>query len=224
LKGDNEYWVYHRSVSLGLGYWATSRATAAVSYGGTTTGGAQILRYKTSSPYNMFVLAKDASNKLYYNTANEACTAFLGSFTEIATLGTGFSDFCACSEAQNIGDPERIHIVYIKSTGGLCYRKFENDSLTSEKVLLTSGASYPVVAVGSNGKVYVCYVKNGKIWVIYYNGKMWFSPVELFTKDHSYNNPVYLSSSQNVQSGKICLVWAEGTASPYEVWFCYLED
>ena len=117
-----------------------------------------------------------------------------------------------------------MHLVYIKSTGELCYNKFENDELGVEKVLVASGASYPVIAVGSGGKLYISYVKDGKIWIIHFNGIFWLSAVELFTTEHTYNNPAYLSSNQNVQNDKICLVWTEGSSSPYEVWFCYLED
>lgn len=135
----------------------------------------------------------------------------------------GFSDWCACTEAQAVGDPEIIHLVYVKSSGELCYRKFESDSLSGEEVLVASGASYPVIGCGSNGKLYVFYARNGKIWVIHNNGN-WLNPVELYTASHTYDTPVYLSCNQNVQTGKICLVWCEGTGSPYAVWFCYLED
>lgn len=193
---------------------------ASVASGGSTTGGNQILPYKTSSPYNMFCLAKASGNILKYNILTENLNTFVGNAIAIATLGTGFDDFCGCSEAQNIGDPELVHMVYIKSTGELCYNNFENDELGVEKVLVASGASYPVVAVGKGGKLYVLYVKSGKVWVIY----NWLSPVELFTQNHTYNNPAYLSCNQNVQTGLICLVWTEGATSPYAVWFCYLED
>jgi hypothetical protein len=227
LGGVYEYMIFHRNsttnqVRIHKSPIDSPDGDTSVTYGGTTTGGAQLLSYKTSSPYTMLALAKDSANKLYYNLVSQD-GIFTNGFAEIATLGTGFSDFCACSEAQNIGDPERIHLVYIKSTGELCYRKFEKDAWSSEKVLVSSGASYPVIAVGSNGKLYVFYVKDEKIWVIHHDGSKWFSPVKLFP-EHTYNNPAYLSTNQNVQSGKICLVWIEGTASPYEVWFCILED
>jgi len=227
LKGDLDFWIVHRTDERGgvaVGWWTDVQCESTeVPYGGTTTGGAQILTYKTSSPFTMFALAKGGDNKLYYNLVDEEGFC-INSFVCIATLGTGFSDFCACSEAQNKGDPERIHLAYIKSTGELCYNKFENDALGTEKVLVISGASYPVIAVGSGGKLYISYVKDGKIWVIHFNGIFWLVAVELFTDEHTYNNPTYLSSNQNVQNGKICLVWTEGTGSPYEVWFCYLED
>jgi len=215
LDGAAEHWTYHRGAYLAIGYAASvSTTTTEVPYGETTTGGAKILTYQTKSPYGSLVIAKGGDNKLYIWWAG---------VTAIATLGTGFSDFCASSEAQAEGDPERIHLVYIKSTGELCYRKFENDALGSERVLINSGTSYPVVACGSSGKFYVFCVKDGKIWVIYNNGKKWFKPV-VFFPEHTCTNPTYLSSNQNVQSGKICLVWTEGTTSPYEVWFAYLTD
>jgi len=214
VDGVYEHWTFHVAAYLGLGYqMSVSTTTTEVPYGGTTVGGAQIVTYKTESPYDLLVLAKGSDNKLYY--------WYAGVF-EVATLGTGFSDFCACSEAQNIGDPERIHMVYIKSTGELCYRKFANETLGDEVVLVESGASYPVIAAGKGGKLYVFYVKDGKIKLRMYLGS-WHGEIEPFKK-HAFNTPTYLSTNQNVQHGRICLVWTEGTASPYEVWFAYLID
>jgi len=229
LNAVNDYCIYHEKTPNRIGLQRSPAnlddTDTSVSHGGTTTGGNQLLQYKTSSPYRMLALAKGGDNKLYYNIVNEPVATFVNdAFTEIATLGTSFSDFCACSEALAAGDPERVHIVYIKSSGELCYRKYANDALGSERVLVSSGASYPVIASGINGKLYVFYVMDGKIWVLHFNGISWLSAVELFTDEHTYNNPAYLSSNQNVQSGKICLTWTEGTGSPYEVWFSYLED
>jgi len=233
LNATNDYIIYHRNsvfnqVNLQRCPVANlDDSDTTISHGGTSTGGNQLLPYKTSSPYHMFALVKGGDNKLYYNIVNVNATtgiaSFADSFTEIATLGTGFSDFCSCSEAQNVGDPERIHIVYVKSTGELCHRKFENDALGSETVLVSSGASYPVIACGDAGKLYVFYVKDAKIYVAHFKGG-WQNPVELFTFEHAYDTPTYLSCSQNVQSGKICLVWCEAEDSTFAVWFCYLED
>jgi len=229
LNGDYEYLICHRDATYE--YVRTIKEpdnvyddSVALSWGSTTTGGNQLLPYKTSSPYEMLVLCKGGDNKLYYNTVDEPTATFAGSFAEVATLGTGFNDFCATSEAMSEGDPEIIHVVYIKSSGELCYRKFESDAWGTEKVLVTSGATYPVIACGASGKLYVFYVADGKVWVIHFNGSRWFKSVELFTASHTYASPAYLSSNQNVQDGLVCLVWTEGTASPYEVWFCYLED
>lgn len=218
-----DIWVFHRSAFLSCGTYASERATSTdVSYGGATTGGCQILTYKTSSPYDLFVLAKGGDDKLYYNTVASFGNPYRASFIEIATLGTGFSDFCGCSEAQNVGDPEKVHLVYIKSTGELCYRKFEGDVLGGETVLVESGASYPVIACGASGRLYVFYVKAGKIMMRKYDGS-WLAQEQPFP-GHSYHTPTYLSSNQNVQDGKICLVWTEGTETPWEVWFCSLHD
>jgi len=228
LNASRDYCIFHR---VSPDVIRTHRSPAmqddsdsSVSHGGTTTGGNQLLPYKTSSPYKMLALAKGGDNKLYHNIVTEPTATFANSFIEIATLGTGFSDFCACSEAQNASDPEIIHLVYIKSSGELCYRKFESDSWASERVLEVSGTSYPTIAVGTDDKLYVFYVKDGKIWVKYYNGRLWFRSVELFTDEHTYNTPTYLSCSQNIQSERICLTWTEKTSTPYEVWFCYLEE
>jgi hypothetical protein len=230
LSGEQDFAIYHQThgVETGIGLYGSSAYGTtdndqSVPYGGTTTGGAQILPYKTSSPFNMLALAKGSDDRLYYNIAIETTRLFQNGFTAIATLGTGFSDFCAASEAQNIGDPERVHLVYIKSTGELCYNKFENDEWGVEKVLVASGASYPVIVAGKGGRLYVFYVKDGAIKLLKYNGASWGSEETLFP-EHTYNNPAYLSSNQNVQNGQICLVWTEGTASPYEVWFCTIGD
>jgi hypothetical protein len=188
-----------------------------------TTGGVQVLPYKTSSPYNLLILLKDANNTLYYSVINDTDYSITLPMTSIGvTLSSGFNSFCACSEAQNVGDPERIHLVYVKSTGELCYRKFENDAWSSEKVLVASGASYPVIAVGEGGRLYVFYVKDGAIKLLRFN-VTWESERTLFPS-HNYDNPTYLSTNQNVQNGKICLVWTEGSASPYKVMFAYLDD
>jgi hypothetical protein len=228
LNGQYEYAIFHRNAtykyvrthSLPSNVVDDSKALA---FGSTTTGGNQILPYKSSSPYKMLALCKGGDNKLYYNIVNEPTATFALSFTEIATLGTGFNDFCAASEAQKIGDPERVHLVYIKSSGELCYRKFENDVWTDETVLVASGVSYPVIAVGKGGRLYVFYVREGVIKLLKFNGVFWEKEQTLFP-NHAYNNPAYLSTNQNVQFGKICLVWTEGKATPYEVWFSYLED
>jgi hypothetical protein len=233
LNAERDYYVYHRKDNLDQQYVCCQRSPAnsgclkTLTQGVAITGGTQILPYQSQSPFNLIVLAKDASSVLQYNIlvfTNPASFVFAGDFIPIATLGNGFSDFCGCSEAQSLGASERVHMVYVKSTGELCYRKFESDTLGNEKVLVSSGASYPVIAAGSSGKLYVFYVKSGKIWVIHYTGSAWLKSVELFTKDHTYDTPVYLSTNQYVQNGLICLVWTEGASSPYELWFCYLED
>jgi len=229
LNGVSDYAIYHRDSTYQ--YVRTLRLptnayddSVALSFGNTTTGGNQLLPYKTSSPYKMLALCKGGNNKLYYNIVNEPVATFNLSFTEVATLGTGFNDFCASSEAQNIGDPEIIHLVYIKSSGELCYRKFESDAWSSETVLVSLGSSYPIIASGELGRKYVLYVKDGKIWVKHFDGIAWLSETEFFTGEHTYDNPTYLSSSGNVQDEKISVVWTEGTGSPYEVWFSYLSD
>jgi len=235
LSGEQDFAIYHQTHGLetgiglhGSSVYGTTDNDQSVPYGGTTTGGAQILPYKTSSPFNMLALAKGADNKLYYNIAIETTRLFQNGFTAIATLGTGFSDFCAASEAQNIGDPEIIDIVYIKSTGELAHKSFLNDELTSETILCESGASYPVIACGKGGRRYLYYVKDGVIKqqkLRNLNGVIQvLTPEATLFPEHTYNNPAYLSTNQNVQNGQICLVWTEGTASPYEVWFCTIGD
>jgi hypothetical protein len=228
LNGDYEYILIHRDTTYP--YVRTIRepanvydASVSLSWGGTTTGGNQLLPYKTSSPYKMLALCKGGDGKLYWNIVNEPTATFALTFTEIATLGTGFNDFCVASEAQNIGDPERVHLVYVKSTGELCYRKFENDAWSDETILVASGASYPVIAVGEGGRLYVFYVKDGVIKLLKFNGAFWEGERTLFGS-HAYDNPAYLSCNQNVQNGKICLVWTEGSASPYKVMFAFLDD
>lgn len=190
----------------------------------STTGGVQMLPYKTASPWDCLILLKDKNDLLWWSFFRDSTRTADTPFTSLGvTLTSGFSSFCACSEAQSAGDPERIHLVYVKSTGELCYRKFENDSWSSEKVLVSSGASYSVIAVGNGGRLYVFYVKDGEIKLLKFNGTSWRSEKNAFT-GHAYNNPAYLSSNQNVQHGQICLVWTEGTSAPYEVWFCTIGD
>lgn len=203
-------------------YWETSSVLG----WSNTSGGVQLLNYETSLSYDMLALIKQGTdNVLYYSLVDsETLVMDMPMISMNVTLTSGFSSFCATSEAQNIGDPEIIHLVYIKSTGELCYRKFESDAWSDETVLVSSGSSYPVIASGSSGRLDVFFVKDGKIWVRNFNGVTWLSDAEYFTGSHTYSNPSYLSSSQNAQSSKISLVWTEGTGSPYEVWFSYLDD
>jgi hypothetical protein len=189
------------------------------------SGGVQLLNYKTSSPFYMLLIIKQGTdNTLFYGIVDPETLSLTTPMTSMnVTLPLGFSDFCAASEVQNVGDPERIHLVYIKGTGELCYRKFENDAWSDETVLVASGASYPVVAVGEGGRLYVFYVKDGVIKLLKFNGTFWENERTLFP-NHAYDSPAYLSTNQNVQNGKICLVWTEGSASPYKVMFAYLDD
>ena len=158
------------------------------------TGGVQIVKYKSTSPYNALMFVKDGNNVLYYtNIPDQDIVDFDHPLTSMdTTLSTGYSSFCACGEAQNIGDPERAHIVYIKSTGELCYRKFENDAWSGETVLVTSGASYLVIAAGKGGRLYVFYVKDGKIWLIKYDGAGWRDPTEFWTDQRSRSSRIRL--------------------------------
>lgn len=225
LDGINNVWIHHASSYLVAGEWASVNATSsAVSYGGTSTGGCQILPYKTANPFNLFVLAKDASNILYYSRINANGSSFLDAFPSIATLTTSFSDFCGCSEAQALGAPARVHMVYIKSTGDLCYRNYQNDTLSAETLLVAaaSSPSYPVIAADRYGSLYVFYVQAGAIMLLMWTSGAWRTPITLFP-GHAYSNPVYLSCNQYAQNGRICLVWMEGT-SPYQLWFAAIPE
>lgn len=229
LDGSHEIWATHATDGVALGEWASVKTrSTAVPYIKDTTGGVQILKYKSSSPYTLFLLVKGGDSVLYFSKVAGDGSAFLGTFSEIATLGEGFSDFCGASEAQNIGDSEIIDMVYIKSTGELVHRSFLNDALTDEKVLCSSGASYPVIAIGKGGRRYVFYVKDGVIKMqklLNINGAVSIlTPERTLFPRHNYRNPVYLSTNQNAQHRKICLVWTEGFSPPFEVWFCYLRD
>lgn len=188
-----------------------------------STGGHQTLPYKTSDPYNCILILKDANDELFYTTINDSNRTVTLPMTSLnVILSSGFNSFSATSEAQNAGDPEIIHLVYIKSTGELCYRKFEDEAWSSETELVASGATYPVIALRKGKKLYVFYVKDGKIKLKKYVGS-WHGEIEPFKK-HTFDTPTYLSTNQVAQNGRICLVWTEGTESPYEVWFAYLMD
>ena len=211
--------------------WAVGTCYILIEKGGLgwseNSGGVQLLNYKTSSPYDMLALVKQGTdNMLYSAILYENIT--LSSLFPIAVLTNGFSSFCACSEAQDVGDTEIIDIVYIKSTGELAHKSFLNDELTDETILCESGASYPVIACGKGGRRYVRYVKDGEIKqqkLRNLNGIIQIlTPEEKLFPEHTYNNPAYLSTNQNVQHGQICLVWTEGASAPYEVWFCTIGD
>lgn len=189
-----------------------------------STGGVQVLPYKTSVPYNLLVLLKDASDTLYYSIINDVDYSMTLPMTSMeVTLASGFNSFSACSEAQAIGASEKIHLVYIKSTGELCYNKFSSDAWGTEVELVASGATYPVIGVGASGKLYVFFVSGGIVNLKYFDGVEWYPSVSYHSDRHTYSAPAYLSCNQNIQSGKLCLVWTEGT-DPYEIWFTSLEE
>lgn len=220
--GGKHYGVYHNNDSLIHLHESmiTDACWKTLAYVNTTSGGCTIVRYKTDGTNLMLTVCKDGNSVLYVSITGARS---FGDLITVATLGSGFSDWCARSEAMNLGDPEIVHLVYIKSTGELCYCTFKSDALTAEVVLEASGATYPVIVLGSAGRIYVFYVMSGKIYLKKYNGSSWLASTVLYSS-HVYNSPAYLSGNGNAQSGKICLIWTEGTASPYELWFCYLED
>jgi hypothetical protein len=226
LDGADEIWVIHNGSYIFAGHWATTRAQDnSVSFGGTTTGGCQILTYQTIALGNFFVLAKDASNVLHYSRASPGGVSFLDAFPSIATLTTSFSDFCGCTEAQALGTPARVHMVYIKSTGDLCYRNYQGDALSAETLLVpaANSPSYPAIAADRYGSLYVFFVQAGQIMLMMFTSGAWRTPTVFFTS-HSYNTPVYLSTGQYAQNGHVCLVWMEGSASPYQLWFAAIPE
>jgi len=198
----------------------------------SNSGGVRLLNYKTSSPYDMIGLIKQGTDNVLYYTflrGDNPPAPDLPWTSMNVTLREGFSTFCATSEAIKEGDPERVHLVYIKSSGELCYRRFENDVWSGETVLVEKGASCPVIACGENGRLYVFYVFNGVIKLLKFDGEKWLKKqVQDAFPFHTYNNPAYLSTNQVAQHGKICLVWTERNLvhgeKPYAVWFGYIED
>jgi len=184
-------------------------------------GGSVTLTREVGGADRAIYVVKDADNTLHWGYIDTTFITYPPTSLGI-TCTSGFNTLSGCSETELGLGTGNQHIVYIKSTGELCHRSF-NGSWSSETVLVESGASYPVIACGANGRLYVFYVKAGKIWYRKFDGSSWISSKVAFA-GHSYHSPTYLSSNQNVQDGKICLVWTEGTASPYEVWFCSLED
>ena len=180
--------------------------TAAVT---STTGGCLILPMGAGKA---MCLVKDSANKLQsflYDTT-------WGSAVEVATgLQNGWGFF----SGVNLGDV--IHVAYIDSSSVLKYVKYDGSWGTPET--LATSASHPAIIAGSSDKLYVFYVKDGEIKLRRFDGSSWLAEETAF-RDHTYDTPTYLSSNHTAQDGKICLVWTEGTASPYEVWFCYLED
>jgi len=184
-------------------------------------GGSVTLTREIGNNDQAIYIVKDGDNALYWGYLKTSFVTFPPTSLGII-CADGFNTLSGCSETELGLGVGKQHIVYIKSTGELCHMSF-NGSWSSEEVLVESGASYPVIACGSDGKLYVFYVKNRKIMLKKYDASAWLAEQQPFL-GHDYNNPAYLSSNQNVQNGKICLVWTEGTATPYAVWFCYLED
>jgi len=187
-------------------------------------GGSLTLRYdKDTAIY----VVKDGDNTLHWGFMNKTFITFPPISLE-TELSPGLNSLSGCETELDSGIINQ-HIVYIKFTGELCYRRFENDVWSGETVLVEKGASYPVIAAGGGGRLYVFYVFNGVIKLLKFDGEKWLkNQVQDAFPFHTYNNPAYLSTNQVVQHGKICLVWTERNLvhgeKPYAVWFGYIED
>jgi hypothetical protein len=183
--------------------------TTSVPYGNPNnplaTGGNQVLNYKTSSPYHLLCLAVGNDTKMYWSIFNVTTPQFKTKpFNDLGvTLGVGFDSFCATSEAQDIGDPEKIHLVFRNNTG-LYYMKFESGAWSSVTAFGVVG-TFPTLAADDSGNLVFTYVSSSKI---YYKTKTplgsWSSSAALGT---GYTSAAYLSSNQNMDSGEILLVW-----------------
>jgi len=221
LKGTwTDTWARAYQTFCETGIFAAIKGQSSLTIS-STTGGNQVLAYETQGNYYMLLISKDANNVLYSKRITPGGGLIGDSWTTIATLSSGFSSFCACTEAQETGAPQRIHLAYIKLTGELCYKKFENLTWGEEVTIESSGATYPVLATDTNGSVYLFYVKDGEIKKRIKTGANWPDSITLIS-GHTFNSPIYLSTNQYVQNGKICLVWTE-TGTSYEVWF-YQQD
>lgn len=226
LTGAYELAIFHRNTTIGYSLLRLHQtpsnqyeSSQSVPFGDPDiaghSGGNTIVNYKTSSPYHMMVLCKGNDRKLYWSIVNATTLEFktdplanLG-----VTLGVGFNDFCATSEAQAIGDPERVHLVFGNSTG-LFYMKYESDAWSSVTSLGVTGTS-PTIAVDDDGKLVLTYVASN---LIYYMTKTtigsWSSSSVL---GEGYFNAGYLSSSQNEQDGEILLEWTANYQKPNSV-------
>lgn len=217
LDGARDMQIYERSVYVGLAYHTIANANPAgtstgVPYG-ATSGGAQLLTYQTSGLYNCLAIAKGGDNKLYSCAVNGSSLVFMGSWTELATLGAGFESFCATTEAQSIGASEIVHVAYVNSVGSLIYRSYSSDAWSPETAITTNATdptiTYPTLAVDDSGNLVLTYVKNSRI---YYRTKTptgsWSSEGYVGSQyGDSFGSAAYLSSSQYVQNGEIMLVW-----------------
>ena len=213
LNGLWDMGIFHRNntnqVRLQRSPANSEDTTNSVPFGDPTntsaSGGNQILNYKTSSPYHMIAISKGSDRKLYWSLVNETNRQYISDpFNDLGvTLGVGFNDFCATSEAQNVGDPEKIHLAFGNATG-LYYLSFESESWSSITSLGVTG-NYPTLAVDSSANLILTYTANN---LIYYKTK---APAGSWTASQvlgsSYINAAYLSSSQNEQSGEILLIW-----------------
>ena len=212
---------YHARDISGDGGWDYNPSPKWGTYS-DENGGSVTLTREVGGEDRAIYVVKDADNSLWWGYLNTSFITY-PPISLATTLATGLNSLSGCTETELGLGTGKQHIVYIKSTGELCHRSFDG-AWSAERILVESGASYPVIACGGGGRLYVFFVKDEKIWVKHFDGRRWYYDAELFTLGHTYNNPTYLSTNQVVQDGKICLAWTEGTSAPYEVWFCYLED
>ena len=220
LGGTYDLGIFHRT-STTLVRTHRSSATSGDSTGSVPfgdpvnaadSGGNQILNYKTSSPYNMMALSKGNDKKMYWSLIQASDYQYVSDpFNDLGvTLGLGFNDFCATTEAQNLGDPEKIHLVFGNSTA-LYYMKFESDAWSSVTNLGVTG-SFPTLAADDSGSLILTYTANN---MIYYKTK---TPAGSWSSSHvlgsGYTNAAYLSCNQNEDSGEILLVWTANYVPP----------
>lgn len=217
-----DYMLYHRNSSASSPYIRVDVQRSPANdvyapYGGyscnvpngTSSGGVETVPYQSSSPYNMLVLMKGNDAKLYWNYLNSSRLFQNTQFTLIGSMTAGFGGFCAASEAISEGDPEIVHLVYVDASGNLQYMTYSSDAWSSA-TQLASDVSYPTIAVNDDGNLIVSYVSGS---YVYYRTKTtgaWSAAIGLYGQ---YENPAYLSCSQNEQNGVVSLAFTANTGS-----------
>ncbi len=221
LAGDFSYRVFHRNRIIVPIQNDTLllRAPAiqedldlSMPYGDGMSIGCQVLRYLTESPYDMLTIQKAGNQSFHYNVIDATARDWMyDSFLPLsATGGHSHEDWCATSEAEQLGDPERIHLVFADvASSELYYMKFESDAWNSPAALGVTG-NYVTLNVDDSGNLLLTYVSANSIYYMTKpSGGSWSSPNVLTTA----NNPGYCSSNHNEQDGEILLIYTDSVTT-----------
>lgn len=231
---NRSYNVYNRDddgISIrrdpsAYGDWDTSHGrTPDIS---TSTGGVQLLRYRSAAPFNLISLAKNSTNHLAWNlynltTINGAWEYNHGDAAQyLDQLANGYSSFCAASEVHFLGDPEQLHLLYVDASGQLVYRNCSDSMVwSSAEVLVSSGATYPNINVDSAGNLTVLYVSGNRVRYMTRISGAWSSQGTFgttFIDRSTYRNPAYISSNHYAHDGKVGVIFTAEYIAPPARW------
>ena len=148
-----------------------------------------------------------------FNGASWVAAVSLGDLTESPT------------HCDMVADGDNVHFVFVKySPTDIVYRKYIYGTgwQTAETVesSVVAGQSHPAITLKSTDKVRVSYLPSAT--TIKYRDRDAGSWQTAVTISSSESTITCVSSSYRASSGKLCVTWKSGAASPYNVKFVFL--